>query len=139
MAYDDDEDWDMLGEDSQLKGEDAAGWGVDSSLYTTNLSGVSSDLREKAKAMARQMMGEKKGGARRQMSNVPVPSYVVCVCVLSLLSKDLTTRKHVQYSDAEQRRRVERYLRGRRDENACTSTQEAATTTKETRNVDKRQ
>ena len=77
MAYDDDEDWDMLGEDSQLKGEDAAGWGVDSSLYTTNLSGVSSDLREKAKAMARQMMGEKKGGARRQMSNVPAPSYVM--------------------------------------------------------------
>ena len=103
MAYDDDEDWDMLGEDSQLKGEDAAGWGVDSSLYTTNLSGVSSDLREKAKAMARQMMGEKKGGARRQMSNVPVPSYVVCVCVCSLAP---LKRSHDQKTRTVFRRRA---------------------------------
>lgn len=136
MAFNDDDDWDMLGEDAQLKGEqDAAGWGVDSSLYTTNLSGVSNDLRAKAKEMARQIIGEKKGGVRRQMNNAPAPSYVNSFNI----ENTLTRRNQTQYSEAVQRRRVERYLSRRCDENACTSAQETATTKETNDDIDKRE
>jgi hypothetical protein len=98
MAFVDSEDadWDMLGEDTLLNkgGGDSAGWGdgVDASLYTTNISGVSSDLRAKAKEMARQIIGEKKGGARRQNnSNNVVPAYVLYHMFNTYITHHMTT------------------------------------------------
>ena len=130
MAYDDDEDWDMLGEDSQLKGEDAAGWGVDSSLYTTNLS-ESRAISERKRRRWRDRWWEKR--KVEQEDRWAMCLRLQCHVSLSLSLSHTHTIKHTQYSDAEQRRGVEGYLRGRCDENACTSTQAAAATIKEAR------
>eukprot|EP00939_MAST-03C_sp_MAST-3C-sp1_P001232 g1232.t1 len=54
-----DDDWDMLGEDGNLNQADDDGWGVDSEMFTTKLSGVSATLRKKAAEMARQIRKDK--------------------------------------------------------------------------------
>lgn len=70
-AMDCDDDWDMLGEDGNLNQADDDGWGVDSEMFTTKLSGVSATLRKKAAEMARQIRKDKSS------SRLPF-MYVVC-------------------------------------------------------------
>ena len=116
-----DEDWDMLGEDSLLKdqssGGGSEGWGqgVDSNLYTTNISGVSSDLRAKAKAMARQIIGEKKGGSKFGNTKMKAPYVYHTFLNYIQISSHVQSSSLSQTCGTQRRRfRRENYVGGRR-------------------------
>jgi len=68
-----DDDWDMLGEDANLGGAaEDDGWGVNSEMFTTKLTGVSESLRQKAADMARQIRSGKTNYAAKGSTNEDV-------------------------------------------------------------------